>query len=121
MSTGDYRQIIIFQKKVSNIDAEGNQVEIWSDYYKCHAYVNSTQYKNTPSSETYGGDIRRENAMDTLLFAVRYCKKVMAVNPYEYQILFNNHEYEITSLADDVKYLHNEIRFRTVARDVKGA
>ena len=120
MSAGDYRQIIVFQKKVFHIDAEGNQVETWSNYYKCHAYVNSTQYKNTPSSETYGGNIRRENATDTILFAVRYCKRVEKVNPYEYQILFNNHEFELISLADDVKYLHNEIRFKAVARDVKG-
>lgn len=119
MATGDYRQVITFQKKSTIIDNEGNEVEAWNDYYKCHAYVNSTQYKNTVSSETYGGDVRRENATDTILFAVRYCKKVAEINPYDYQIVFNNREYELKSLADDVKYLHNEVRFRAVAKDVK--
>lgn len=119
MATGDYRQIITFQKKSTVIDNEGNEVENWNDYYRCHAYVNSTQYKNVPSSETYGGDVRRENATDTILFIVRYCKKVAEINPYDYQIVFNSREYELKSLADDVKYLHNEIRFRAVAKDVK--
>lgn len=119
MATGDYRQIITFQKKSTIIDNEGNEVENWNDYYRCHAYVNGTQYKNTLSSETYGGDVRRENATDTILFAVRYCKKVAEINPYNYQIVFNNREYELKSLPDDVKYLHNEVRFRAVAKDVK--
>lgn len=115
MATGDYRQIITFQKKSTIIDNEGNEVETWNDYYKCRAYVNG-QYKI--SSETYGGDVRRENATDTILFAVRYCKKVTEINPYDYQIVFNNREYELKSLADDVKYMHHEIRFRAVAKDV---
>lgn len=120
MATGDYKQIITFQKKSTIIDDEGNEVETWNNYYRCHAYVNSTGYKNMGiSSETYGGDARRENATSTLLFAVRYCKKVAEINPYDYQIVFNNREYELKSLADDVKYMHNEIKFRAIAKDVK--
>jgi SPP1 family predicted phage head-tail adaptor len=117
--TGDYRHVITFQSKTTDVDVEGNEVEVWDDYYKCHAYVNNAKPGSTGiSSETYGGDIRRENATDTVLFRVRYCKKVSVVNPYEYQILFDGRQYEIKSLADDVKYLHNEIRFRAVAKDV---
>lgn len=120
MATGDYRHIITFQKKSISIDVEGNEVEVWNDYYRCHAYVNNTKSNTTGiSSETYGGEVRRENATDTVLFAVRYCKKVAETNPYEYQIVFNNREYELKSLADDVKYLHNEVRFRGAAKDVK--
>lgn len=99
---GRMRQRIIVQKNIITKDTIGNHIEEWMDFYSCAAYANKA------SGREYGiaGQTVTE---ETLIFEVRWCKKLECLESTKFRILFNGAIYNIISV-DDIQFCHAIIK-----------
>lgn len=98
------RERIIIQKSSAEKDDNGNHATIWTDYYKCSAYVNNLSGKEYWAAAEV-------NAQDELVFIIRYCKKVSVLTSDRYRILFRDSIYNI-SFVDNVQYTNKTLKLR---------
>ena len=100
---------IMIQKGVLIMDAVGNHMNTWKDYFTCHATVTGT------ASGASGGTQQEiaGQAVDIsdLAFTVRWCEKTASVNNTEYRVLFRGDLYDILSV-DYMNYRKKSIKFR---------
>lgn len=101
---GQMRERIIIQKSSTEKDGNGNHTEVWTDYYKCHAYVNNLSGKEYWAAAEV-------NAQDEVVFIIRYCKKVSGLTSDRYRILFGGSIYNI-SFVDNVQYTNKTLKLR---------
>ena len=100
---------ITIQKAAVTVDAIGNHVNGWEDYYACHATV---------SGMTGGGQggAQSEEAGTTvdhseLSFSVRWCARAAAVDATGYRILFAGDAYDIVSV-DHMNFKRKSLKFK---------
>ena len=108
MDIGAMRHRIKIQKSEVIVDAVGNHISSWTDFYSCWAEVNKA------SGREYG--VNPETiSEDTLVFRVRWCSKISALNSKEYRIIFDGAVFDIymqskiMSSLEQVRDLKNKI------------
>ena len=103
MDIGAMMHRIKIQKSEVIVDAVGNHISSWTDFYSCWAEVNKA------SGREYG--VNPETiSEDTLVFRVRWCSKISALNSKEYRIIFDGAVYNITAPPDYIKYQHEQYK-----------
>jgi SPP1 family predicted phage head-tail adaptor len=102
MDIGSMNRRITIQKHTTAVDAIGNHTSEWSDFHSCFSYVNLS------SGREYGSapDTVSE---DTLVFTVRWCRKLSGINSKEYRIVYGGQDYDIT-IVDDVQFRHEKLK-----------
>ncbi len=100
----EMREKINIQKLELVVDDTGNHKNKWTDYFKCHAYVN-----NLSGREYY--QAAQVNAQDEIYFVVRYCSELKDIDCEHYRIVFRNQQYNIT-FVDNVMYKNQTIKLR---------
>jgi len=98
MEIGLMRSRITIQKNTITVDAIGNHINTWTDYYSCSAYANL----KTGSEYTSAGQMI---STDSLVFSVRWCIPLKDLDPDHFRILFDGAIYNITSV-DDYQFRH---------------
>lgn len=103
MDIGAMRHRIKIQKSAVAVDAVGNHISSWTDFYSCWAEVNKA------SGREYG--VNPETiSEDTLVFRVRWCSKISALNSKEYRIIYDNLVYNISAPPDDIQFRHEQYK-----------
>lgn len=97
MRSGLLRDTVTFQKY------DGAE---WTDHLTCHAYINGVS----------GNEFFIANAGDTaaltVTVTVRYTPDIMRITPMEYRAVCSGIVYELISPADDIGFMHREVKFR---------
>lgn len=110
MNAGAYREKIEVQKIIGyQGDSLGNQKAEWQTFYKGFAYVN-----NLSGSEYWeAAQIQAEN---TVMFFLRYHKRLREVTALGHRILWKGEEYDI-KFVDDIQNKHETIKIRAVKKE----
>lgn len=95
---------ITFQKNEVQVDAIGNHINGWSDYYTCHATISGEG-----GTEKSAAGLVVENT--DISFSVRYCLLVSKIDSTGYRILFNGCVYNILSI-DHMNYKRKSVKFK---------
>jgi SPP1 family predicted phage head-tail adaptor len=94
---------ITFQKNGITVDAIGNHIAGWTDFYTCWA---------TPVQS--GGDENEDagttNSVNSQDFTIRYCKKLAELDSTKLRIILNGDIYNITSI-DQMGYHKRSLKF----------
>lgn len=95
---------IMFQKNEAVVDGIGNHMNVWRDYFSCHA--------------TVSGEGGREMAVAGLTvpevdihFTVRFCRAVAAVTCTEFRICFRGELYDILSI-DHLNFRNRALKLK---------
>lgn len=111
MDIGSMRQRITIQESQVKIDAIGNHTIDWVDWHSCFAYVNlSSGKEHAVVPETI--------SEDTLIFIIRWCQKLRALDSKKHRISYEGRIYNIT-LVDDVQFRHEKLKL-TATKEVRG-
>lgn len=106
MDIGSMGRRIVIQEHRTVTDEIGNHTSTWVDFYECFAYVNFASGKeNVVNAETL--------AEDTLVFILRWCRKLRVINSKQYRILFEGAVYNIICV-DDVQFAHKKFKLTAV-------
>ncbi len=99
---------ITIQKNAVQVDAIGNHVNAWTDFYRCHATVSGEDgsFKGT-EDETAG--ILTDHA--SVSFTLRWCTAVRDLTTGGYRVLFNGEIYDIIGI-DHLSYKHKALKLR---------
>ncbi len=95
---------IVFQKNEVVVDAIGNHISKWADYYSCHAAVSG----EGGSEKAVAGLIVEDS---DLSFTVRYCRKAAEVTTDGYRVVFGDALYNIVSI-DHMNYKKKALKFK---------
>ena len=109
MDAGAYRERILIEKNEHTEDEVGNQIAIWSEYYKGYAYMN-----NLSGTEYWAA--AQTQSENTVMFILRYHPLLAAMKTRGYRLLHNGREYNITSI-DNVQYKNETIKIRATAKE----
>lgn len=109
MNPGVYREVIEIQKSSYTEDDIGNQLPVWEPYFRCRAYVN-----HLSGSEYW--EAAQVHAENTVVFMLRFSKKIEMMNTTEYQIVWRNKAYNITFI-DNIQNKNETVKIRAVARE----
>lgn len=104
MDAGLFREKITIQRKEIEKDEIGQQKEVWREYCQCYAYVNGLS-----GSEYW--EAARQNAQNTVVFTVRYSRKLAKINPIEYRVIFRGDIYDIDN-TDNVQFRNDIVKIR---------
>ena len=96
-----FNEKVTVQKCSVQADRYGNHMNVWEDYFTCHAYAST--YTKEESERTITSDERSVN------FEVRYCSELKDINSTSYRILFHGDAYNIASV-DMMNYQRRTIR-----------
>lgn len=99
---GKLRNRITIQKNVTRADNIGNHIAEWREFYSCAAYANKA------SGKEYSA-IGQTLTDETVIFEIRWCKKLRDMDSATFRILFQDAIYNIISV-DDVQYRHEGIK-----------
>ena len=102
MEVGSMRQRITIQKATVTTDEIGNRKNTWADHHSCFAYVNLS------SGKEYGA-AGQTLPSDTLVFTIRWCKKLEGMDCSQYRILFSGRIYNLLTV-DDVQFRHQRLK-----------
>lgn len=83
---------------------DGNEIDDWKDYYSCYAYANGLS-----GTEFWAANAL--NAESIVVFEVRYCSEIVAMNSIKYRIVFNDQFYDIINI-DNVMFLNDNVKIR---------
>ena len=100
---------ILFQKHEAKVDRFGNHTNDWTDYFACHAHVDTWQ-RDEDGDEVVKG-------IAVVNFTCRYCPELLPITSTEYRISFQDEAYDILSV-DPMNYDRGTIRFKA---EKKGA
>lgn len=104
MNAGMLRNKITIQKKSITTDEIEQQIESWFDYFTCYAYVN-----NLSGSEYWAA--AQQHSENTVVFTVRYCRKLANMTSQDYRIIFRGNIYDI-NFVDNVMYENTTLKFK---------
>lgn len=98
---------ITFQKNTVTVDAIGNHLNGWTDYYACAATISDSLGKSS-AEETAAGQ-----TVDTsdISFTVRWCAAAAAVDSLGYRILWNGEVYNILKV-DHLNLKRRALKFK---------
>ena len=82
---------IVVQKNSVTVDAIGNHLNQWVDFYSCHATISG----ESPNESTSAGMVVDNTKAD---FTVRWCKAVLEVTPDEYRVVYKGGIYNILGI-----------------------
>lgn len=111
MNAGTFKDKIIIQKKIVDIDNIGQQVEKWQDYFITFAYVNNLVLGVKELWEAV-----QQGSEKTVEFITRYCIKLSELDCVNYRIMFRNHIYDIIFI-DNIQYKNNLLKMRAIVRE----
>ncbi len=95
---------ITIEKNETHMDAVGNHINEWTEYFSCAAYAAATTYQQREQEKA--GTIVGENG---LVFTVRYCSELKDLDSTHYRVIFHGDAYNITSV-DMMNYDHKSIK-----------
>ncbi len=95
---------ITIEKNTTVVDSVGNHINTWEEHFSCAAYAAASSYKQK-ESETAG----IISAEEGLVFTVRYCSELSALDSTHYRVKFHGDAYNITSV-DMVNYGRKSIK-----------
>lgn len=95
---------IIFQKNAVIVDADGNHILSWENFYSCYATVSG----EGGMEKSVAGAVVDDS---DLSLSVRYCKKTAEVTNTGFRILFQGEIYNILSV-DHMNYKRRMLKFR---------
>ncbi len=107
MNIAGLRVRIIIQKNDTIVDAAGNHVSAWVDYFPCWATAISSG-RNADERQEAGNTLEAER----LDFTVRYSSETAAVNSKQYRVLLGNRIYNIINI-DDMAFKHKSRKLIT--------
>lgn len=84
-------QKITVQKNAVTVDAIGNHINRWEDFYTCSATVSG----ESPSESTSAGTVVDNTKAD---FTLRWCQKVSEITSDGYRIVFQGEIYNILGI-----------------------
>lgn len=89
--------------KIIKIQKLNEDMEIYEDYYSCHANVNKSSGKEYFNA-------RVEISTSTFNFKLRYCEKLKDIvyNSELYRIIYNGKNFNVKT-TDDYKEKHHEL------------
>ena len=95
---------ITIQQQTTTVDAIGNHITAWQDYYTCAATV---------SGETNGEAEEAATTVDdtNASFTIRYSEKVSAITNTGFRIIFEGQIYDIISV-DHQNYKRKSVKLR---------
>ena len=95
---------IAFQKNGVVVDAIGNRIPTWVDFYSCSA---------TASGEGGTETIAAGNTIESsdISFTVRECRAIKSITTTGFRIRFNEADYDILSI-DHMNYKRKAVKFR---------
>ncbi len=108
VNPNEFNRIIIIQKFEIYKDELFNEIQEWTDYYKCYAGIKS----NSDFSKI---EESRPDYNTTIEFKIRYCCKCTDIiaNPSNFRICYNNKLYVVKS-AIDINELHKIVKIMAV-------
>ena len=74
---------ILVQKNEVTVDAIGNHLNKWEDFYSCHATISG----ESPNESTSAGTVVDNTKAD---FTVRWCKAVSEITSDGYRVVVND-------------------------------
>lgn len=95
--------MITFQKCETEVDSIGNHMNVWTDYYTCHATVSG---ESGSEKDTAGLTIGEAG----LAFTIRWCRKAAEIDAEGYRAVFRGEFYNITSI-NHVNYKNECLKF----------
>lgn len=84
---------IVFQKNTADVDAIGNRISSWEDYYSCFASLGGENGKRAETAAA-GQTVDHADAS----FTVRFCSALKGVTAGGYRIMYGNDIYNIRSV-----------------------
>lgn len=108
MKIARMNQRITFQHYRTSTDTDGYTFQQWTDYYTCWCHAN-----NLSGNEFWAA--MTNNAEQTVVFTIRNCKKIKAIDTENYRILFAGIPYDITFI-DDMQYSHKDVQIKATAK-----
>ena len=85
---------ITIQHCAASIDAVGNHVNTWTDYFSCYATVGGEESSVSGDAEVAGQTVEAGKTS----FTIRWCSEVEGINTTAYRILFRGDLYDITGI-----------------------
>ena len=85
---------ITIQHCVSSVDAVGNHVNAWTDYFSCYATVGGEESSVSGEAEVAGQTVEDGKTS----FTIRWCSEVEGINTTAYRVLFRDDLYDITGI-----------------------
>ncbi len=98
---------ITIQKNEPTVDAVGNHVNEWTDYFSCFATISGEDSAKTTEGEAAGTTTDHAG----MSFTVRYCQKTIAVNGTGFRVIFGDDIYNILSV-DHMNYKRKALKLR---------
>ena len=102
---GKLNQRIMLQRHIVNVDAIGNHINTWEDYFSCWASVATSKLNVSEKNEA-----AQTLEQDRLDFIVRYCPQTSEVSSTEYRIIFKERIYNIDH-TDIMKSKKQSLKF----------
>ncbi len=84
---------VTFEKNTASVDAVGNHVNEWTEYFSCSAYAAASTYQQKEQEKA--GIIVSD---DALVFTVRYCSELAGLDNTHFRVRFLDETYNITSV-----------------------
>ena len=97
-------QKILVQKSEVTVDAIGNHLNQWMDFYSCYATVSGESGRERAAA---GLTVAEAN----IAFTVRFCKRAAEVTADGFRILFDGEIYNIAAV-DHMNYKKKTLKFR---------
>lgn len=95
---------IMFQKQETAVDAIGNHLNQWRDYYACSATASG---EGGTESAVAGVTVDKAD----ISFTVRCCRAASAVTVSGYRILFQGEVYNILAI-DHLRFKRKALKFK---------
>ena len=112
MDISNLNQRILIQKGNTQTDEVGNVLRQWQDFYSCFASV-----KTTGGKKRQKGDTEEQHSV---VFTVRFCKKLSELSAVDYRIVFRSKTYNIIQV-DFADYDGKTIKIKAESEDAYGS
>lgn len=106
METGGMNQRVTLQRRETAVDENGFESEVWRDYYTCWAYVNGLSGSEFWAAQSVQSE-------KTVVFTIRFCRRVSSVNPKDFRLVFRGEIYNITHV-DMVRYENDTVKIKAM-------
>ena len=91
MDVALFNRKIVVQKNSVTVDAIGNHLNEWVDFYSCHATISG----ESPNEGTSVGTVVDNTKAD---FTVRWCKAVSEITSDGYRVVYADEIYNILGI-----------------------
>lgn len=97
-------QQILVQKNEVTVDAIGNHLNQWMDFYSCYATISG----ESPNESTSAGAVVDNTKAD---FTVRWCRAVSEITADNFRILYAGEIYNILGI-DHQNFKKKSVKFK---------